>query len=159
MLAGGAPRAACGPPGRAPPRVAAASGPGQQHGALWRQCCAASRQQPGASTSGAPAAAAAGGRCCAARAPSRRTTRAAAAAPEGAPLTEEQLRALGDGDERAAEDALAAQWREAFDGDVNELYDYVERCAPAGVGWRALGTSRVRVGGPPRAVRTPQAPA
>ena len=45
------------------------------------------------------------------------------------PLTEEQLRKLGDREADEREQALGDAWRGQFSNDLEGLYDYVSRCA------------------------------
>jgi hypothetical protein len=44
------------------------------------------------------------------------------------PFSEEQLRALTTEEGDVDEAALAEAWREGFEGDIDGLYDYVDRC-------------------------------
>jgi hypothetical protein len=129
------------------------------------------------------AAAAAGARAAAAAAAAARLPIASRAArrgvacrvsePAGAarPFTEEELRQLGSEDAAQGEAALGQAWREQFSGDLEGLYDYVDRRVQGagGVlgGWRdggregaaygpARGGSRSRRGG--AAIPTRHAP-
>jgi len=83
----------------------------------------------------------------------RHKTSAAAAAADGSsggqaaavaedplvePFSESDLRALTDDESSLDQEALAEAWRENFEGDVDGLYDYVDRWGGGRVGGGGL---------------------